>query len=330
MKATKNSRAVIVGIFIFIGIIILIAAIFTLGSQKKTFVKSLSIHAVFNDVSGLLKGANIWLAGVKVGTVKQITFSGNTLVKVTMSIEKDAQPFIHKNAEAKIGSDGLIGNKIIIIYGGDASVPIVEKGDFLKVEKAISTDDMLATLQANNKNLLAITTDFKSVSKKFDSGKGTIPALLNDPTTANKLNNTIDELQSTIANFKNASSKSKVVLANLEDFSSKLNKPGNSLNDIVADTGMYGNINVTLSQLKIAAGSVTQFAGNLETTSEKLNQKNNALNILLTDTAAAASLKNTLLNLESGSKKLDEDLEALQHNFLLRSFFKKKDKAKKE
>ncbi|MEO8770047.1 MAG: MlaD family protein [Ferruginibacter sp.] len=330
MKTAKNKRAVIVGIFIFLGLVILVATIFTLGGQKKTFVKSISINATFNDVNGLLKGANIWLAGVKVGTVKQISFSGKSQVTVTMSIEKDAAPFIHKNAAAKIGSDGLIGNKIVIIYGGDASTLPVEKGDFLRVENAISTDDMMTTLQANNKNLLAITNDFKSVSKKLDSGNGMIPTLLNDPALAMKLNNTIDNLQSAIANFRTVSVNSTVVLANLQDFSGKLNKPGNSLNELVSDTGMYTSVKGTLSELNNAAGSLTKFSSNLNILSGKLNQKGNTLDVLLTDTAAASSLKNTLKNLDAGSQTLDDDLLALQHNIFLRGFFKKREKAAKK
>ena len=328
MKATNNKRAAVVGIFVLIGIAILIAAVFTLGSQKKTFVKSITISAVFNDVNGLLKGANIWLAGVKVGTVKRITFSAHSQVNVSMSIEKDAEQYIHKNAEAKIGSDGLIGNKIIIIYGGDDHFHPVENGDVLKVEKAISTEDMLSTLQANNKNLLAITNDFKSVSKKLDSGSGMIPTLLNDPGLGIKLNKTIDNLQATIANFNAASVNSKVVLSNLQNFSSKLNQPGTSLNEIVSDTGIYKNISNTLNQLEVAANSLTQFASNLNTVGGKLNQKGNALNVLLSDTASGNSIKNTLRNLETGSRTLDDDLQALQHNFLLRGFFKKKNKNK--
>jgi phospholipid/cholesterol/gamma-HCH transport system substrate-binding protein len=51
--------------------------------------------------------------------------------------------------------------------------------------------------------------------------------------------------------------------------------------------------------------------------------------LLLNDPAAAASVKVTLQNLQAASRKLDEDLEALQHNFLLKGFFKKKAKAGK-
>jgi phospholipid/cholesterol/gamma-HCH transport system substrate-binding protein len=328
MKELKNNRPVVVGIFIFLALVILVVTVFTLGGQKKTFVKSFTLNAVFNDVSGLLKGGNIWFSGVKVGTVKKISFYGNAQVLVTMSIEQHAQPQIHKDARAKIGSDGLIGSKIIIIYGGSAAAPNVAKDDYLSVEKALSTDDMLATLQANNKNLLEITNDFKSISKKIDSGKGTLGTLLNDPVIANKLRTTVDNLQSTVANFKTASVSSKNVLYNLQDFSGKLNTPGNSIHDLVNDTIAYSNIKGTLLQLENAANAVSQFTANLQMVSNRLNEKDNAVGVLLNDSAAAASLKITLKNLESGSQKLDEDLEALQHNFLLKGFFKKKEKEK--
>lgn len=138
MSSLKNNRPVIVGIFILIGLAILVVTIFTLGGQKKTFVKSFSVHAVFNDVGGLIKGGNVWFSGVKVGTVSSISFYGNSQVQVTMSLEKEVQSHIHKNSMAKIGSDGLIGNKIVIIYGGDTTLPQIEKNDFLRVEKAVT------------------------------------------------------------------------------------------------------------------------------------------------------------------------------------------------
>ncbi len=330
MKTFKNNRPVIVGIFILLGIVILVVTIFTLGGQKKTFVRTFTINAIFNDIGGLQTGANIWFSGVKVGTVKKISFYGDSQVQVTMIIEQIAESHIHKDAKAKIGSDGLIGNKIVIIYGGSPSKPQVEKNDFLTVEKSLSTDDMLATLQENNKNLLEITKDFKSISKKIDSGEGTLATLLNDQTIARKLSASADNLQETLANLKTVSVGSKNVLANLQDFSGKLNKKGNSINDLASDTVVYKSVKATLAQLNEASNSVTRFTANLKTVSDKLNQKDNAVGVLLNDSETAASMKITLKNLESGSKKLDEDLEALQHNFLLRRFFKKKEKLEKK
>ena len=329
MMTIKNNRPVIVGMFILLGLAILVVTLFTLGGEKKTFVKSFTLSAVFTDVNGLLKGANILYSGVKVGTVKKISLYRNAQVLVTMNIENDAESHIHKNAKAKIGSDGLIGNRIIIIYGGDSTGAEIAKNDFLTVEKAVTTEDMMTTLQANNKNLLEITNGFKSISKKMDSGKGMLATLLNDPSMANKLNGTVDNLQSTVANFKAVSASSKNVLASLQDFSGNLNKPGNSMNQLVTDTVIFRNIKSTLAQLEQASNEVNQFTVNLKTTSEKLNQKDNMAGVLLNDAAAASSVKGTLQNLQAASHKLDEDLEALQHNFLLRGFFKKKAKENK-
>ncbi len=323
----KNNRPVVVGIFILLGLAILVVAIFTLGGQKKTFVKTFTVHAVFSDVNGLIKGSNIWFSGVKVGTVKSISFVNNSQVEVTMSIEKNVQSYIRKNSMAKIGLDGLIGNKIVVIYGGDSAMPQVEKDDYLTVERISGTDDMMATLQANNKNLLAITGDFKSISKKIDSGTGTLATLVNDPAMAQKLSAAIDDLKSTVNNFKTVSLSSKEVLSNLQGFSGKLNTKGNSVNDLVTDTVMYKNMRATLLQLQNASANVTQLTVNLKNTSDKLNQKDNVAGTLLNDPDAGNAVKLTLQDIEAASKKLDENLEALQHNFLLRGFFRKKAKA---
>lgn len=328
MNTIINKRQIIVGIFIIIGIAIFIVTIFTLGGQKKTFVKSFKINAVFDNVGGLIKGGNIWFSGVKIGTVKSIGFYGDSKVIVSMSIDKSVQPHIHKGAFAKIGADGLIGNKIVIIYNSDTTKPSVDANDFLQVESILSTDDMLATLQTNNKNLLEITRNFKSISKKIDSGQGLLASLLNDPKMTKKLNGTLDDLGATVANFKAVSLNSKMVVSNLQNFTGKINQRGNSINDIVEDTVLYGNLKGTFSQLEKTFSELHQFTTNLRTTSEKLNQKNNVAGVVLNDSIAANSIKLILKKLETSSQKLDEDLEAIQHNFLLRGYFRKKEKAK--
>ena len=166
MKVTKNSRPVIVGIFILLGIAILVVAVFTLGGQKKTFVKGYTVNAVFDDVNGLQKGANIWFSGVKIGTVGDINIDQKLRISVELNIEKKSQEYIRKDASVKISTDGLIGNKVVVIYGGTQRARNVQEGDTLSVQPTFSTDDLMNTLQKNNENLLAITTNFKKISTK--------------------------------------------------------------------------------------------------------------------------------------------------------------------
>ncbi len=69
-----------------------------------------------------------------------------------------------------------------------------------------------------------------------------------------------------------------------------------------------------------------KLTNNLKIESNDLNSNESAIGILLHDDTSAASLKTTLKNLETSTAKLDENMEALQHSFLLRGFFKKKAK----
>ena len=222
-STVKSNRPVVVGAFIFFGLLILAVTIFTMGGQKKTFVKTFTLQAIFTDVGGLLEGGNIVFSGVKVGTVQKVSLFGDSRVQVVMSIERNTEAHIHKGSKAKIGTDGLIGNKIVIIYGGDSTKPQVENLDFLNVERNASTDDMMATLQANNKNLLDITDNFKSISQKMNKGDGPLGALLNDTSMAHQIQSTLANLKETMANFKTTSENSKNIFANMDEFSKKLN-----------------------------------------------------------------------------------------------------------
>jgi phospholipid/cholesterol/gamma-HCH transport system substrate-binding protein len=321
-----NKRQVIVGLFIILGLAILVIGVFSLGGQKKTFVKGFTVNTVFDDVSGLQKGNNVWLSGVKIGMVKKMTFLRNSKVLVSMEIQKSLQPMIRKDAGTKISSDGLIGNKIVVIFGGTFAVPQAEEGDFLKAQKALSTEDMLVTLQANNKNLLAITGSFKNISQKIDSSNGALGTLINNEAMAKKISASINSLQSTMNNFQDVSYKSKAVLTNLQSFTDKLNEQGSLANELVTDTSVFNELKRTVVQLRNAASSASNITANLDSATKALNKKNNAVGVLLNDEEAAASLKQTIKNLQSSSEKLDEDLEAAQHNFLLKGFFKKKEK----
>jgi phospholipid/cholesterol/gamma-HCH transport system substrate-binding protein len=326
MNATNNKRAIIVGIFIFLGLAIFIITILTLGSQHKTFEKSITIEAVFNDINGLQKGNNIWFSGVKIGTVKKITLLGSAKVKVSLGIEEHSHQFIRKDAKAKISTDGFIGNKIVVIYGGSLQAPEVETGDVLAVEKLQSTDEMMNTLAKNNDNFLEITNGLKVISKRLVDGQGTIGKLMTDEALVNDLDATALTLKRTSLNLEKLSS-------NVAAYTSKLSAKGSLANDLVTDTAIFNKLRSTAQQLQQVAESSKSVVDNLKasanTFNDGLNNKNSPVGMLLHDEQAATNIKMTLKNLQSGTKKLDEDLEALQHNFLLRGFFRKKAKNEK-
>lgn len=323
MNAKDNKRSVTVGIFVFLGMAIIIAGILILGGQQKRFGGIVHINAIFNNVGGLKKGSNVWFSGVKIGIIREIHFTDNRKVEIEMGIEEKSQQYIRKDAVAQIGSEGIIGNKIIVIEGGSSDIPSIEDGDQLASKEANDTDAMLATLQVNNENLVAITADIKSLSEKIVRGEGTVGALFTDSMMA-------VNFRLLIANLNQTALNSRKVSEDFSRFSSKLNTEGSLANKLLTDTVVFRNLESTVAQLQGMTQTASALMENLNKASSHLNEKDNSLGLLLNDPEMATQMKRTMDNLESSTSKLDENMEALQHNFLFRGFFRKQAKREAE
>ncbi|MBD2753868.1 MlaD family protein [Spirosoma validum] len=327
MSTESTKRSVVVGIFVLLGIIIFVAGVFVLGGQQKRFTRSIRLMTVFKDVGGLKVGNNVWFSGVKIGTVKRISFFGTAQVEVDLNIEQSSQQYIRKDATASIGTDGLIGNKIVVIAGGTNSHPEVEEGDRLKTSEALSSDQIMATLQENNNNLLRVTNDFKELVGNLRRGKGTVGAVLTDSLVA-------ENFKRAMRNLERASDNTVKITGSVSQFAAKLGTKGSLAHELVTDTTVFRRLSRSAARFETVAGSADQAvtninrsSENLHRASEKLNNTNSPLGVLLTDQETATNLRTTLRNLSQGTVLLNEDLKAAQSNFLLRGFFKKQSKA---
>jgi phospholipid/cholesterol/gamma-HCH transport system substrate-binding protein len=320
METSSRKRSIVVGLFVVLGLAILIVGILTIGSMNKVFSSNITVKTIFEDVNGLKAGNNIWYSGVKIGTVKSLRFLPNSQVEVMMNIEEKSQQFVRKDALAKVGTDGLIGNKIIVIYGGTQKVPSIEDGDQLAVAKVESTDEMLSVLSENNKNLLSITDAFKKISKNILEGRGTVGMLLNDE----KL---YRDVELTLTGLNKASSNAQALTASLSAYGAKLNQKGGLANDLATDTIIMRDVRATMARLNETVSSANMMVNNLKTASADINSNSKSpIGVLLHDEVTASNLKTTILNLETSTSKLDENMLALRQNFLFRRYFKKKAK----
>lgn len=94
-----------------------------------------------------------------------------------------------------------------------------------------------------------------------------------------------------------------------------------------------GTLSLLMTNPKYA-NSLEKTLNNLEKSSEdfnvftkKLDNDKGILAKLISDERLATSLDSSLINIEKGTQNLLEIEEAAKHNFLLRCFFKKKEKA---
>ena len=319
MSEINTRKKLAVGIFICVGLAILLIGVLTIGGQHKAFTKSIQLQIVFNDVQGLQTGNNVWLSGMKVGTVKKVSFYGNSQVEVVLNIERQAQPHIRKDSKARISTDGLVGNKIVVITGGSDTAATVADKDHLESEQLPGLAEMTSTLQASNGNLLDITSNLKAISEKLKMGQGTLGQLLNDPSFADQIHGSLSHLQA-------ASATSEKMIANLQDFSSRLRDPNGLANQLITDTTVFSHLRHAVAQLDQAAASASDFSTSLRTAGQGLNDAHSPVGLMLHDQETADNLQRTIKNLRVSSQELSDDLLALQHNFLLRGFFKKKQK----
>lgn len=316
MSAQENKRSIIVGIFVLVGVVILVAGIITLGGQQNRFAKTVTVTTVFTDVGGLKAGNNIWFSGVKIGTVKGISFVNVQEVEVTLMIEEKSREFIRKDAVAKLSSEGFIGNRLVVIEGGSPDAPPIAEGDRLQSGKSSDTDAMMATLQTNNENLVGITENFQILTDQLVKGEGTMGGLLNDGELYGQVKQLVANLNQTVANTAKASDE-------LAKLTAQFSKEGTLVNDLLTDTVVYASLQTAVAQLQGITQTATALTANLNDATAKLNDSDNAVGLLLNDAEMAEQIRRTMENLEQSTEKLDQNMEALQHNFLLRGFFKK-------
>ena len=320
MNGSQNKRAVIVGVFVVIGLVFLLSGILVVGNLRETFKRKIELVARFDDINGLQPGNNVWYSGVKIGTVGNLNFYGDSQVELKIYIQSKASQYIRKDAKVKISSDGFIGNKILVIYGGTQDFPTIAEGDTLHAEKTFSSEDMINTLQDNNNNILKITNDVKSITQKIAAGEGSIGKLLNDTVMYENIN-------ATTASLKIAAAKAQQLVSSLEDFSANLNKNGTLAYELTTDTTIFHSIKSSVFQLQQMADTAMTLVSELK---QAGTNPNSPFGVLIYDEEAGAHLKETIKYLESSSIKLDEDLKAAQSSFLLRRYFKDKEKEEKK
>jgi phospholipid/cholesterol/gamma-HCH transport system substrate-binding protein len=215
------------GLFSIVVLVLAVGAIYYIGKQKNKFGSTVTVTARFRSVSGLKTGSNVLVGGIGVGTVDDIALVTDTTVEVSMIIQKGVEKFIKKDAKASIGSEGLMGDKVVVLVPGTPDTSTIRNGDTLASVPPIETEQILASLKTSADNAAIITSNLADISYRISHGKG-------------------------------------------------------------------------------------------------------ALGKLLRDTSLSSNISATMQNLNSSTKKLDQNMEAAQHNFLLRGFFKKKDKEKKK
>lgn len=195
METHTEKFKVRLGLFIIGGLALFVLAIFIIGKQQNLFNPVIRVTADFKNVSGLQVGNNVRFSGINVGVVDNIQIVNDSTVQVDMLIRKDVQKFIKEDSDAAIGSEGIIGDRLIVISQGSSGSPMVKGGYRLSSTEPLETDEIMAGMNVTVMNAAIITDELAEIMVKINSGSGTLGMLLQDTTIAENLDATILNLK---------------------------------------------------------------------------------------------------------------------------------------
>jgi phospholipid/cholesterol/gamma-HCH transport system substrate-binding protein len=315
-----TSEKIRLGLFVIIGLSFFVIAIYFIGSKQQMFGKTDHLSAVFNNVGGLQLGNNVRFSGINIGSVREIKIINDTTINVDMQIEKSYFQYIKKDAIASIGSDGLVGSVIINIIPGKGIESNVVAGDIIKSVNRIRTDDMMSTLNVTNQNAARLTADLLKITNDINNGNGTISVLLRDSTMSN-------DLKETIHNLKLTSQKTTQTIDNLNTQIASFDNKNNVIG-VLKDTVVANKIKKVVINLNQSSEEINKVVTNLNATILNIKEGKGAINYLANDQKLVKQIDSTMSNINEASKKLNENLEALKHNWFFRGYFKKMEKQK--
>lgn len=183
------------GMFITIGGLLFVAGIYFIGKNRNLFGETFQLRSYFSNVSGLKVGNNVRFSGINIGSVKAIEFVSDSSVVVMIAIEEDVHKYIKTDAMASIGSDGLMGDKVLTISPGSASKVIVKNNAIIASSKAVEMEDLMQSVKVSVDNAQVITYELAEFTSKMNNENSMLSKLVNDDKMGKSLDATLVNMQ---------------------------------------------------------------------------------------------------------------------------------------
>lgn len=328
------NRNVGLGIFVVLGTALFALAIFLIGNQHNVFAKHLELYTVIKDLNGLAKGAQVQVAGFDAGEVTDISLPKwpSTGFRLKLRLDARVRDLIRTDSVATIATEGVVGDKFLLIAPGSATAPEAtpfttlaskETGDMAElIQKSTTLVDNASgnikiVADKLNAALDAATTTINNVNDLavgLQQGRGAAGMLLSDEKTAADIRQAIDDVHRAASSLNHASGQADALIS---DFQSR-GLPG-KVDGIISDL-QSRNFGEKIDQ---TMENVHSAARNVDATTEQLQQT--LAKVLAPDAQgldAADKIRQTLSNVNEASANMADGTEALKHGFLFRGFFK--------
>lgn len=232
------------GMFVALGLGILVITIYLIGMQKNLFGNTFQLKTVFRSVSGLKEGNNVRFAGINIGTVDEIGLVTDSTVLVYLIIKDEAMPYLKLDSKASIGSDGLMGDKVLTIQPGTINAELVKNGSTIASTEAVEMQDIIASLKKSVDNATIITDQLAGFTYKMNNGKGALSKLISDEQFSESIKGTILNLEKSSKEFA--------------QFTWKMNHGNGALSKLVSDEDFANELDSTMTNLKTGSKGLSE------------------------------------------------------------------------
>lgn len=334
--ARKNLNTIKLGVFIVVAFLLFTYGLYRIGDRQSFLNNYLTLYVDFKDVKGLRPGNNVRYSGITIGSVEEINILNDTTLRVRLEVEQRAVQYLRKNAQAEVGSSGLVGNMLINIKPGPGKAELVSPGDILKTNPSVEMNEMVDLLAVSNNRIEQITHQLLQITEKMNQGQGSISMLLNDQQMATHLGQSMQQMAATSRSLNFASQ-------DLAELMAQANSGSGNLGYLVRDTSLKNQMarldgrldtlitlrtQPVLDSIEMLASSLTEASRLVQNLVNDIDQGQGLVGTLLADSSVSKDLQATLYNLEQGTYKFDQNMEALQYSWPFRKFFRKEARKK--
>jgi len=317
---TETNHRIKLGIFVVTGSLLLVVGLYMIGKNRNLFGNTYTLVSRFDDIGGLQPGNNVRFSGIDIGTVDDIEILNDTTIEIRMTILRRMETIIRSNSVASIGTDGLMGNKLINIEPGTTDHPLAEDGDALPSIKAVDTEKMLRTLETTNLNVERISSNLIELTGNLNMSRGTLYTMLMDTSVAKGFENTLGNIESISVNLNHFSQ-------GISRMSSDVRSGKGALGALVNDTGEVAiNLRHAMFNLRASSERIDSATLQINKILDEIYGGKGSANAIIRDTTMAQQLRRSIQYIDSSAEKLNQNMEALKHNFLTRGYFKKQEK----
>lgn len=289
------------GIFIFLGSTLLVILIFLLGNKDQLFTSTFTLKAYFKNTEGLRNGASVRFGGIDVGAVKDIQIFNDTTgrVEVIMRVKEEVRRFIKKDSRASIETEGLVGNKVVMISMGSPNSDIIDDGGIILSKEPLNFADIIAETQGIMAYTKDMTKNLAEIVYKVNQGEGTIGKIIND-----------DKLYNAAANLTNTADKNlNSITTDMKGIIALFDELGRGVEDVVS------NVNKIVTRVDTVLVGVSEGKGLLGSLVSDKGKEGQSLNKILDNLVVVTE------DAKTSASRLAENMEALKHNWLFKNYF---------